>query len=832
MERNHLQPNHTHNASFAPNTAADASQQGAQPEARPVPPLENAADLSAHPASRSLQEYSASSTPQGSTEHLVTDDWSLPDYQPIQPGEPYMEKLADEAMNTKKVGILLKHAQDYEELGDFKDAEKAYKKALKHTEDAEHYKLYGECLQKISASLKDEAKASVYREKAARAFYYLGELYQKQGALQEAQAAYKVACDLAVYEVPLKAWVEVTRQLGDATELAAALEKLADFYAEKGKIDLAIEKLKEAFEVGKAAKILEKLEGLYRQEGGEDALEKLADFYAEQKEIALAIERLKEVFELGKAARILEKLEVLYRQVGGEDALEKLADFYAEKGEIALAIDRLKEVFEARKSFAILDKLEALYRQEGGEDSQSQLHDIAIQRFELKIQENPKNIGLYRKYAWFLKDLGRKSEAKAVNKRMDERLQAMQQKIVKQKAKIGDLKQTIHLQAGKLEIFEKHAELLEGQVMNFSKQTGIQDADLISLLNKNPYTKVLNLEGCERLTDAVLRILPECFESLQELNLRGCKGITEAGLDTLAENASKLKRLTLDYCPGTTVKLLHKLNTKGIAFSIEGVMFKQNILDLSARKDTLTDEELRQALDANPEITELCLSQCTKITEAGLSPLKNFQWLRSLNLQGCTQLTGAGLQYLSGLTQLTSLNLNSCTQLTGAGFQHLARLTQLTSLDLRFCTQLTGAGLQYFSGLTRLTSLDLYECTQLTDAGLQYLAGLTQLTSLSLQNCTQLTGAGLQYLARMTQLTSLDLYGCNKLTDQDLKHLAGLTQLWVLNLQGCTQLTDAGLQHLARMTKLRNLGLSGSNKFTNNAKEQLKKRIPGLTING
>ncbi len=61
MERNHLQPNNTYNASFAPNTAYASGQEGAQPEARPVPPLVNAADLSANPDARNLQTYNASS---------------------------------------------------------------------------------------------------------------------------------------------------------------------------------------------------------------------------------------------------------------------------------------------------------------------------------------------------------------------------------------------------------------------------------------------------------------------------------------------------------------------------------------------------------------------------------------------------------------------------------------------------------------------------------------------------------------------------------------------------------------------------------------------------
>ncbi len=692
MQFNNLQPNNTHNASFALNTAAaNQQQQGSNPQGSSVLPLHSSADLANNLAARNLQTYNTISTPQGPTDPLAADNWNLPEYQPIKPGAPYLEKLADEAANTKKVGMLLKHAQEYEAEGDFKDAEKAYKKALKYTESAEHYKAYGECLRAIYRKLsqvpstpeKDEAKERLYREKTARAFYYLGDLYKKQGALQDAQAAYQAACDLVLHEAPLKALLEVSQKLG----------------------------------------IKEDITGV----------------------------------------------------------LVKLADFYTEKGDTALAIKMLEEALQVEKSSTILEKLAALHGQVGGEGSQLKVNEARIQQFELQISQDPKNISLYRDYAWFLKDIGKRNEARAVKKRMDGLLQTMQQKIVKQKTRLGDLKQTIHLQAEaihhlqasvqanaskkdtaidglqtKVVSFENvklpeqakslnslndRIEFLGGQIvdLDLSKQTDIQDADLIPLLKKNPYIKFLNLEGCEHLTDAVLQILPERFENLQELNLSGCKQITEAGLECIAENASKLKRLTLDHCPGTTIKLLHKLNAKGIAFTIEGITFKKNRLDLSKSKDTLTDDALRQALEANPEITELSVFNCQKITDAGLAPLKNFQWLTSLNLGACSQLTYGGLRQLAGLTQLSSLNLQRFHKLTDTDLQHLVGLTQLTSLNLDGCSQLTDGGLQHLASLTQLFSLNLHSCYQLTDGGLQHLAGLTQLMSLTLLHCTKLT---------------------------------------------------------------------------------------------
>ncbi len=710
MERNNLQPSPNNSPSFVPNFAPNAEQQqAANPQAGPVPPLGNAPDLYAHPPVRNLQDYSAVAG--------ETDTFNLPEYQPVKPGEPYMGKQQDESLNTKIVETHLKHAQEHENLGLFQDAEKTYKKALKYTDSAEHYKLYGECLRAIYLNLsqiplspeKDEALERVYKEKAAKAFYYLGDLYEKDGSFLAAQTAYRASSELAWHEVPLQALVAVARQVGETGDIVDTLEKLADFYVAKGKIDLAIEKLEETLQV--------------------------------------------------------------------------------------------------EKSIKILQKLEVLCGQAGGEDSQLKVNESRIQQFELQISEDPNNISIYRDYAWFLKSIARHNEARAVKKRMDavlqglqQNLQTLEQKALKQKTKIGE-------QKGRIQFLEQKMELLYKKVfsLDFSQQPDVQDADLIPLLKKNPSLQFLNLESCTYLTDAVLDILPEYFENLEELNLRRCTGLTDAGIDAIAENASKLKRLTLDHCPATTIKLLHKLNAKGIAFTIEGLSFKKNKLDLSARKDDLTDAELLEALEANPEITELKLYECKKITDAGLAPLKNFQWLTSLNLYHCNQLTNAGLQHLKSLTQLTSLSLSSCYQLTGEGFQHLKGLTRLKWLDLSYCNQLTDAGLQHLKGLTQLTYLSLSYRDQLTDAGLQHLKGLTQLTSLDLGSCSQLTGEGLQHLKGLTQLTSLSLNSCN-------------------------QLTDAGLQHLAGLTKLISLTLVGCNTITSGAKEELKKQIPGLTI--
>lgn len=555
--------------SVTPNLAYNMGQPEAQApiQAQSVPPLANAADLAANPAARNLQEYNAVNALQG-----PTNKWNAPEYQPIQPGKLSSEKLADEAENTKQIEMLLKHAQGSEELGNFKDAEKAYKKALKYTENPEHYKLYAGCLRKISTSLEDEAQANVYKEKASRAFYYLGELYSKAKTWEEAQAAYKDSCELALYESPLQALVEIAKHLEDTTELADALEKLADFYTENGIVELAIDKLE-------------------------------------------------------SASRLVQSVQVL-------------------------------------------EKLGVLYAKEAKPDGRLKAQETRIQSFELQISEDPKNIGLYRDYVWFLKDIGRKSEARAVTKRKDELLQAVQQnvqtleqKAVKQKTKIVKLR--TELEALKRIVMD----------LDLSQWTNIMDAELIPLLKQHPYIQSLNLRGCDQFTDAALAQLVD-LKQLKEFNLCGCDQLTDAALAHLAD-LTQLTSLNLCGC------------------------------------DQLTDGGLAHLADLT-RLTSLNLCGCVQLTDGGLAHLADLRQLQDLNLYNCGQLTGGGLAQLTGLKQLKKLDLGGCNQLMDDVLAQLAGLKQLTSLNLYECTQLTDGGLAHLAGLTQLNKLYLGGCKKLT----------------------------------------------------------------------------------------------------------------------
>ncbi len=567
MERNYLQPNNTYNASFAPNMAPAANQQqGANPQVRVLPPLADAADLSNNPAARNLQAYNTICTPQG-----PTDSWNAPEYQPIKPEELGTKKIADEAANTNKVELFLKHAPEYAAAGAFKEAEKAYKKALKHTENPEHYKLYATCLQKASTALKDATKANVYREKAARAFYYLGDLYKKQGALQDAQAAYKASSELALYELPLKALVEVARQLGDTAGMAAALGKLSDFYAKKG--------------------------------------------------------------------------------------------------DTASAIKMLEEALQVEQSPILLEKLAALHGQAGGKDNQLKAYKTRSDLFELQVKQNPENIGAYREHAWFLKDIGRKDEARAVKKRMDD---IFQQKLLKKKAKIAGLKETIHFKDEKLAVLEKQLQGSATETRAAIAELKKEQANSIRTLTTQFNTQLETLKGQVQAnaTQNATAIdgLNKRLVSLENLKLSQQVRSLNTLETELNDLSIRVDTLSQQVAVKNTKTIQNQSHIKHFEFS---------------RKPLITDEELIEILRNNPQIEILNLQGCTNLTDAVLRAIpRKCQNLRELNLTNCNKMTENGFICILGSLELTpslkKLNL------TGIRFSELSR-AQLLHMHIQKC---------------------------------------------------------------------------------------------------------------------------------------------------
>jgi len=134
-----------------------------------------------------------------------------------------------------------------------------------------------------------------------------------------------------------------------------------------------------------------------------------------------------------------------------------------------------------------------------------------------------------------------------------------------------------------------------------------------------------------------------------------------------------------------------------------------------------------------------------------LAGLTCLQWLR---LQD-TKITDAGLEPLKALTGLRTLYFTDNGQVTDSGLAHLLSLTRLQTLWLTG-PRVTDQGLASLRALKALDDLGLYD-TQITDAGLVHLQHLEGLKFLGVADNERISDAGLAHVASLAGLEQLDV---------------------------------------------------------------------------
>lgn len=215
------------------------------------------------------------------------------------------------------------------------------------------------------------------------------------------------------------------------------------------------------------------------------------------------------------------------------------------------------------------------------------------------------------------------------------------------------------------------------------------------------------------------------------------------------------------------------------------VLTKLQVLHLADAK--ITDRGLSYVKEMS-RLKELSLWRCQHVADAGLEHLKVLQALRSLDLRRCPQLTDRGLEHLKGLKSLEHLDFSVVPGITTAGLRHIQGLTGLKRLG---ATRTGIRDLEPLRYLTQLESLSVPE--EIDDAQIAHLESLTNLKCLILE-CTQITDDAVAHLRNMKRLERLDIHK-TKVSDASLTYLRGLTRLRYLQLQG-TKVTDIGLGQL------------------------------------
>ncbi len=222
-------------------------------------------------------------------------------------------------------------------------------------------------------------------------------------------------------------------------------------------------------------------------------------------------------------------------------------------------------------------------------------------------------------------------------------------------------------------------------------------------------------------------------------------------------------------------------------------------VDLSLSR--ISDRGLR-SLRTAPGIVDLNLYYAEQITDEGLSAIKGWKHLKSLNLRG-TKITDTTLEFLATVPSLHSLDVGFA-EITDVGLDHLASVPSLRELTIGG-NKLTDDGVQLLRQLPQLTYLDLsgFQRTDsglwsisLTENGVESIATLTELKELRLGGLS-ISARSLAKLKSLDKLERLSLHRCKRVGDDAVPSLSGFTRLKALDVKD-TSMTEQGIAALRK----------------------------------
>jgi hypothetical protein len=269
-------------------------------------------------------------------------------------------------------------------------------------------------------------------------------------------------------------------------------------------------------------------------------------------------------------------------------------------------------------------------------------------------------------------------------------------------------------------------------------------------------------------------------------------------------------------------------------------------LDCSLLGAQITDETLALIAEKCPNLQQLGLVDCTRITSAGLRGLWDLRQLAHIDSTGCTGvadfstlptefllsavplLDAADVRSLSQVnSSLQESNLHSAMETFAPTSlkELLAYLNALGAETPGKLTTLDCRGLKSNEITDELLALIAARCPALvsftaptgrvdrrddflsiTDAGMQHLSGLQELEELVMGRCPCIGDGGLESVQSLQKLLGLDITS-NKFTEVGFRHVSTHASLERFSSGECRAVGDAGLAHLAALHNLKTLSL-------------------------
>ncbi|MBL8213197.1 MAG: hypothetical protein JNK87_20940 [Bryobacterales bacterium] len=274
------------------------------------------------------------------------------------------------------------------------------------------------------------------------------------------------------------------------------------------------------------------------------------------------------------------------------------------------------------------------------------------------------------------------------------------------------------------------------------------------------------------------------------------------------------------------------------------------ITGIDFRASWVSDTDLRR-LTRLPHLTYLNLS-LTRITDQGMQELKNLQNITNLSLRWAEFVTDEGISALKGWKKLKTLDVHG-TKASDTTLDHIAGITTLETLDVG-SVMLTDVGLERLAALPNLKAITVGG-NEIGDAGLQAFRQMPGIQYLDLSGrqgtdsnvwAISMSDVGLEALLTLTQLKELR-FGCTSIgvgiegqrfatvsmmsvNPRWLEKMKGFKNLQRLQLQGCDRVDDEGAQILATFPNLEQVDLKGT-AVTEKGLAALRAAKPKLKIN-
>ena len=317
--------------------------------------------------------------------------------------------------------------------------------------------------------------------------------------------------------------------------------------------------------------------------------------------------------------------------------------------------------------------------------------------------------------------------------------------------------------------------------------------------------RVLDLTDCDKLTDRSLASLGEWCQALEELVLVGVTNVTDDGMlhlgrmrrkgtgtggekEDLKSLENPLRKLNLSgRFRVSNVGLNTFFGTARITDSGASRLLSRcnhlSSLDLTGSA-LIGDKTLRSlARSASPLLSELALSGCARITDAGVEAVATgLSSLSDLNLAGCPRIGDGALVALGTgkcRRSLRRLNLFKCNKVSDRGLRALAGCRMLEHLNLRTCVKVTDGGLIAYAaagcsavggGLQEGEGAGGEEDKH--ESSVSAAEDFPRLITLNLAGLPGITIAGVSVLAhKFTRLSRLEITGCASIERRDLRRL-------------------------------------------------------------